>query len=196
MATSVPSLLTIVSELSKCTQSLNVIYTNSHQYGIYLLVAVRVDNMQELFDFVVTDNLKVFHKHPVFLLIDYAIVVSVHCFELVNELSQEFLVLFQLEVQNRLEEESESQFEVCRLGQLGGAGLATGFFRGHRTAGTQTLLGLVRYLLGLLLHSEVNLVFKYPVVILIIHFLDDLLPHPVVDAPSDHLLHHFAQFHL
>ena len=75
----------------------------------HLLVVVGVDYMQKRFNLLCRNDSQTLHESSELWLIEHTIVVDVDRAELLGESGQELLVLFQLEVEDRLQEHAELQ---------------------------------------------------------------------------------------
>ena len=109
------SLLLIISVESKCTHSLKVICKELDIVDTYLLVVERVDVLEEPLYQILWDDSEPLHQCAELGFIYHTVVIGVDATEFLSETAEELLMLPQLEVEDRLQEEVE--FELI----LGGA---------------------------------------------------------------------------
>ena len=101
------SLLLIISVESRCTHSLKVICKELDRVGTYLLVVEWVDVLEEPLYQILRDHSKPLHQCAELTFVYDTVIVGIYAPEFLSETAEELLMLPQLEVEDRLQEQVE-----------------------------------------------------------------------------------------
>jgi hypothetical protein len=101
------SLLLIISVESRCTHSLKVICKELDRAGTYLLVVERIDVLEEPLYQILWNDSEPLHQCAELGFIYDTVVIGVDGPEFLSEAAEELLMLPQLEVEDRLQEQVE-----------------------------------------------------------------------------------------